>query len=135
MIFGGNSYIVLMVAGPLLGVLGTFVGQWFTAKTQRRTASGTVETSQAGELWQNLQKQVDRLEAELKEYRQENAELRRENERLKDQLHAFELELTRLRSGAALAATQPVRVTVEAPRIAPGHDDMPPASNIEGGHD
>lgn len=130
--FGGNSYIVLMVVGPLLGVVGTLAGQFVSATMARRTTSGTVETSNATELWtenarliERLTKEVDRLAADLDHVREELRRMRGERDdalkdasAMRERVHELELELQRLKFGQAAAAVTTVKVET-GPAAAP----------------
>lgn len=120
----GNSYVVFMVLGPLLGVIGTLVGQFINAKIAKRTTSGTVETSNASELWQEnsrlvdrLTKEIDRLTTDVDHVRDELRRIRAERDEalsaaaaMRERIHELELELQRLKYGQAAAAVTTVKV-------------------------
>lgn len=126
---GSNYYIVLMVLGPLLGVFGTMVTQRAQAAISKRTTAGTVQTSNAGELWQEnarlvdrLTKEIDRITADVDHVREELRRMRVERDDaltasagMRERIHELELELQRLKYGQAANAVTTVRVESNAP--------------------
>lgn len=120
----GNGYLVFMVIGPLLGVVGTLVTQFVNAKVAKRTTSGTVQTSNANELWtenarliDRLTKEIDRLQADVDHVRDEMRRMRTERDEaiasaaaMRERIHELELELQRLKFGQAAAAITTVKV-------------------------
>lgn len=132
----GTWYLLPMILGPVVGVIGTVFGAFLTMKAQRRTTAGTVETSNAAELWaensrivERLSKEVERLERDVMELRNEVRELRTERDqawierdKTKVRLHEMEMELTRLRAGQAIQAAQ----TVAAAKLSEAADAQLP---------
>lgn len=117
--YGGSIWFILpLVIGPMVGVVGTTFGAWLTVRANRRTTSGSVETSNASELWtennriqdrlradiDRLRKDVDDLRAEVVAVRLERDQLMRENSELRIKVHDLELEMVRLRTGQAMPA-------------------------------
>ena len=107
-----NFFLVMAVAGPLVGVFGTVFGGVMTYRASRRTSAGTVETSNASELWaendrlmKRLTDQVDRLAKEVDRLTTENSRLNAENRALNEQVKLLTLELQELKSRLAVPHT------------------------------
>ena len=125
----GTWYLVPMILGPVIGVIGTVFGAFLANRAARRTTSGTVETSNATELWNannriidglradidRLRKDVDGLRNEVATVRQERDQLMRENGDLRVKLHDLELEMVRLRAGQAMQAVTTTTVSTTKP--------------------
>ena len=125
----GTWYLVPMILGPVVGVIGTVFGAFLANRAQKRTTSGTVETSNATELWtennriidrlrediDRLRKDVDDLRSEVASVRQERDQLMRENGDLRIKLHDLELEMVRLRAGQAIQAVTTTTISTPKP--------------------
>jgi TolA-binding protein len=139
-------FILPMVISALVGAVAGFSGSWLTFRTQRRAASGRVETSTASEVWTAVERQYDRMDKELTRMKAEITELRGEVGKLRDERdglrqenvdlrvkqHELELEMMRLRAGAAMAAvTATPQAVTTTTTIHPAN--KPPANEGEGG--
>lgn len=78
-----TGYSLLMVLGPLLGIVGAYLGQRATAQMQRWLNRGSVEASDARTLWEENRQ----LRSALQE---ENRQLRDEVKRLAARLQEVE---------------------------------------------
>ncbi len=117
----GAWYILPMIITSCLGIVGTIFGGVMTYRTSKRTASGTVETSNANELWtensrlvdrlgkeiDRLNKDVDMLRSELGKLSIERDELRGENVALRHKMHALEIEMIKFHSESYVTTPTP----------------------------
>lgn len=99
-------YVVIpMIVAPIIGVIGTIFGGLLTYRANRRTAAGTVETSNASELWaensrliERLSKEVERLGQQVDTLEAVNLQLSAENRALHEQVKLLTAEVADLRT-------------------------------------
>ena len=103
--YGSSWFMVPLILGPVVGVIGTVFGGWMTYRAGRRVASGTVQTSNATELWQEnsrlmdrLSKEVERLTFQVNALEATNARLSDENRLLHEQVKLLTAEVADLRA-------------------------------------
>jgi predicted nuclease with TOPRIM domain len=96
-----NFYLVMAIAGPLVGVFGTVFGGVMTYRASKRTSAGTVETSNASELWAENDRLMKRLTDQVDRLAKEVDRLTTENSRLNEQVKLLTLELQELKSRLA----------------------------------
>lgn len=123
--FGGASmlFVIPMIVSAILGIVGTIFGAIVTYKSNRRTSSGTVATSNANELWtensrlmDRLTKEIDRLtrdvsdlQTEIIKLRDERDFLRKENIDLREKVHLLEIDMLKFHNATTIttATTTP----------------------------
>ena len=103
--YGSSWFLLPLIIGPLVGVVGTVFGGWMSYRSTRRTAAGTVQTSNASELWSEnarlidrLSKEVERLGVQVTNLEDVNVKLASENRLLHEQVKLLTAEVADLRA-------------------------------------
>ena len=124
MAYGSLWFVIPMIIGPALGVVSAILTAFLTYNTTRRGASGSVQTSNASELWAEndriitrLIKEVDRTSIELTHVTTERDALRLEGARLHEEASHLKSQMV---ENAAEIAVLRFKLTGGSPPVQDG---------------
>lgn len=92
----GSWYWLPMALTGVLSAVGGWLTAYYTHRQQARTASGSIETSDARTLWEQAQRIIGELRTEVTRLTAEVARLEAANDRLDNENAALRRELEQL---------------------------------------
>ena len=89
-------YIWIMLAGPLIGAITAWAASRANYKKEVRVASGNIDTTDARTIWEQVNKLIQDMRAEITRLTESNRRLEESNTKLEEESRDLRVQIDRL---------------------------------------